>query len=206
MRLSRVSTHKSKKKPATLFPIIKNDAHHLYKKIIITSIITGTALFSTSYAFADGGLTEYLKRWYSERVSEVEVHLTTSIEAEATNQKALLLKEVREQTELSIQEIQDYAASKQTTIMSNIVNKANETKEAIASDIQADIDLTKKLIDEQATVIPPTGEASNTTEKTPIQQELETPAQPNDEKDRNNVEKDKQKSNPIVIEPVENSK
>jgi ribosomal protein L7/L12 len=206
MRLSRVNAHRNKKKQTSMFSFIINDSHHVLKKLIFTSAITGTALFSTTMAFADGGISEYLKRWYSDRVTEVEEHLTSSLEAEATNQKAVLLKSVREQTELSIKEIQEYAASKQTTIKSNIVNKANETIDAIESDLHADIEKTKKLIDEQATVGTPTTEIQDNDEKTETPPTEENNQPTNDPADGidDSIPIEKPKPDESIIGPIEN--
>jgi ribosomal protein L7/L12 len=204
MRLSRVN--KYKKKDNSLYSISKWEFGIVVKRVIFTSAITGTALFSTTMAFADGGISEYLKRWYSERVTEVEEHLTSSVEAEATNQKALLLKSVREQTELSIKEIQEYAASKQNTIKSNIEDKANETIDVIKFNLQADVEKTKKLIDEQATVgYPTTGFLENDEKtETPPTEEKNPPTNDPTNGIDDSIPIEKPKSDESIIGPIEN--
>jgi ribosomal protein L7/L12 len=204
MRLSRVN--KYKKRDKSFYSISKWEFGIVLKRVIFTSTITGTALFSTTIAFADGGISEYLKRWYSERITEVEEHLTSSVEAEATNQKALLLKSVREQTELSIKEIQEYAASKQDTIKSNIEEKANETMDVIKFDLQADVEKTKKLIDEQATVgYPTTGFLENDEEReTPPTEENNPPTNDPAVGIDDSIPIEKQKPDESIIGPIEN--
>ncbi|CAG9607799.1 hypothetical protein [Pseudoneobacillus rhizosphaerae] len=150
MRLSRVTKHKIKKKQIIVFSSIKSTSNNVLKRVLITTAITGSIFLTSNIAFADVGLSDYLKKWYLDRVTEVEETLTSSIETEATNQKAILLKQVREETEKSIAVIQQYAADTQSSIQANIEKKANETMEAIKSGIDADVEQTKQLIDEQA--------------------------------------------------------
>ncbi|MHC0037577.1 hypothetical protein [Pseudoneobacillus sp. C159] len=193
MRLSRVKKYKTNKRRKNLLLAIQQDPQKVLTKVIIASTITGTALFSTTIAFADSGFTGYLKRWYSERLAEVEEHLTTSIEVETTNQKAILLKKARVQTEQSIAEIQDYAASIQTSVKKNIETRAEETIEAIQSNLQSDMESTKKLIDES---IPSATEDQNG---------------PDDEKDqeireKSDTVKPEDQSKPIEVRPVEDKK
>jgi ribosomal protein L7/L12 len=205
MRLSRVTKHKYKKRQIKVFPSIKSTSNNALKKVLITSAITSSFFLTSNIAFADVGLSDYLKKWYLDRLTEVEETLTFSVQTEATNQKALLLKSVREQTELSIKEIQEYAASKQHTIKSNIVDKANETIDAIELDLQADVEKTKKLIDEQATVgTPTTGFLDNgeKTETPPTEENDESTNEPGDI--INDSIQEKQKPDESIIGPIEN--
>jgi hypothetical protein len=208
MRLSRVTKHKPKKRQIKVFPSINSISTNALKKVLITYAITGAFLLTSNIAFADVGLTDYLKKWYLDRVSEVEETLTSSIQSEATNQKAILLKQVREETEKSIAVIQQYATDTQNSIKNNIETKANETLEAIKSGIDADVEQTKQLIDEQAKIdfekinSQDNGEETKTTlkeENDPSSDELE------DSSDTN-VENEQVKQNPdeSIIGPIEN--
>jgi hypothetical protein len=120
------------------------------KKAILTSTMVFTALFSTSVVYADMDITDSLTEWYSDRLSEVEAYLVSSVETEANNQKAELLKRVREQTEQSVIELKEYADQKENEINSRIEEKANETADMIDSKLKEDVEKTKELIDEAA--------------------------------------------------------
>jgi hypothetical protein len=208
MRLSRVTKHKIKKKQIIVFSSINSTSNNVLKRVLITTAITGSIFLTTNIAFADVGLSDYLKKWYLDRVTEVEETLTSSIQTEATNQKAILLKQVREETEKSIAVIQQYATDTQNSIKNNIETKANETLEAIKSGIDADVEQTKQLIDEQAKIdfekinSQDNGEETKTTlkeENDPSSDELE------DSSDTN-VENEQVKQNPdeSIIGPIEN--
>lgn len=135
MMLSRVEKYKKKKK-------------NPMKKAIVTSTIACTALFSTTVVHADMGITESLKKWYMERVSEVENFLVSSAETEANQQKANLLKQVREQTEQSVKELQEYADQRRSEINANISEKSTDTSEILNAHIKEDVIETKESIDE----------------------------------------------------------
>jgi hypothetical protein len=209
MRLSRATKHKFKKKQLIVFSSIKSPSNNVLKKVLITTAITGSTFFTSNIAFADVGLSDYLKNWYLDRVTEVEETLTSSIETEATNQKANLLKQVREETEKSIAVIQRYAADTQSSIQANIEKKANETMEAIKSGIDADVEQTKQLIDEQAKIDSATNNSQDNAEETkttskeendPFTDELE------DSNDNTKVENKSEEQNPdeSIIGPIEN--
>ncbi|MDZ5473331.1 hypothetical protein SM124_16555 [Bacillus sp. 31A1R] len=151
MRLSRVNKYRKKrrKKNYSIISKIKRQSKNPMKKLIISSTLIGTALCSTSVAYAQIGISDHIRNWYIERLSEVEEFLTTSIKTDATNQKANLLRQVREQTELSVKELQEYAADKRASISTNIERKAQETATIIDSQNQEDMQKAKENIDEQ---------------------------------------------------------
>jgi hypothetical protein len=150
MRLSRVRKHKNKKMEFSFYINEGLGNQSSIKKLILSSALVGTALFSSSVAYADMGLSDYLKNWYLERLYDSETFLTSSIETETANQKASLLRQVREQTEQSVRELQEYAASKKSIIKQNIQDKAKETLEEIQTQNQLDVENVKNQIDEQA--------------------------------------------------------
>jgi hypothetical protein len=208
MRLSRVTKHKFKKRQIIVFSSIKGTSNNVLKRVLITTAITGSIFLTSNIAFADVGLSDYLKKWYLNRVTEVEETLTSSIEMEATNQKAILLKQVREETEKSIAVIQQYAAETQSSIQANIEKKATETMEAIKSGIDADVEQTKLLIEEQAKIdseATQSQEDNEETETNPIEENEpstdEVVEETNDEK-----EKELETENPkeIIIGPIVN--
>jgi hypothetical protein len=211
MRLSRITKHKNKKRQTNPLYSIKCNSNNTLKTVLIISAITGSVLLSSNIAFADVGLSEYLKKWYLDRVTEVEETLTSSIKTEATNQKAILLKQVREETEKSIAVIQQYAIETQSSIKSNIETKANETLEAIQSGIDADVEQTKLLIEEQAKI---DSEATNPpeddeeTETTPIEEigpsTDEVVEDTNDTNDEKEKELEMENPNESIIGPIEN--
>jgi hypothetical protein len=208
MRLSRVTKHKFKKKQIKGFSSIKSTSNNVLKRVLITSAITGSVFFTSNIAFADVGLSDYLKKWYLDRVTEVEETLTSSIETEATNQKAILLKQVREETEKSIAVIQQYAAETQSSIENNIKTTANETMEAIKSGIDADVEQTKQLIDEQAKIDSATNNSQDNgeeTETTPKENDSSTDELLNSN-GNTKVENKSEKQNPdeSIIGPIEN--
>jgi hypothetical protein len=209
MRLSRVTKHKFKKKQIIVFSSIKSTSNNVLKRVLITTAITGSIFLSSNIAFADVGLSDYLKKWYLDRVTEVEETLTFSIETEATNQKAILLKQVREETEKSIAVIQQYAADTQNSIKNNIKTKANETMEAIKSGIDADVEQTKQLIDEQAKIDSVTNNSQDNgeeTETTPKEENDPSTDELEDSNDDTKVENEQVKQNPeeSIIGPIEN--
>jgi hypothetical protein len=209
MRLSRVTKHKFKKKQIIVFSSIKSTSNNVLKRVLITTAITGSIFLSSNIAFADVGLSDYLKKWYLDRVTEVEETLTFSIETEATNQKAILLKQVREETEKSIAVIQQYAAETQNSIKNNIKTKANETMEAIKSGIDADVEQTKQLIDEQAKIDSATNNSQDNgeeTETTPKEENDPSTDELEDSNDDTKVENEQVKQNPeeSIIGPIEN--
>jgi hypothetical protein len=208
MRLSRVNKHKFKK-TIKVFSSIKSNSNDVLKRILITSAITGSVFFTSNIAFADVGLSDYLKKWYLDRVTEVEETLTSSIETEATNQKAILLKQVREETEKSIAVIQQYAAETQSSIKNNLETKANETMEAIKSGIDADVEQTKQLIDEQAKIDSETNnsqENGEEIESTPKEENDPSMDELEDSTDDTKAENAQEKQNPeeSIIGPIEN--
>jgi hypothetical protein len=209
MRLSRVTKHKFKKKQIIVFSSIKSTSNNVLKRVLITSAITGSIFLTSNIAFADVGLSDYLKKWYLDRVTEVEETLTSSIETEATNQKAFLLKQVREETEKSIAVIQQYAAETQSSIKNNIETKANETMEVIKSGIDADVEQTKQLIDEQAKVDSATNNSQDNGEKaktTPNEENDSSRDEIQDSTENTKVEIEQHKQNPdeSIIGPIEN--
>jgi hypothetical protein len=209
MRLSRVTKHKIKKKQIIIFSSIKSTSNNVLKRVLITSAITGSIFLTSNIAFADVGLSNYLKKWYLDRVTEVEETLTSSIVTEATNQKAFLLKQVREETEKSIAVIQQYAAETQSSIKNNIETKANETMEVIKSGIDADVEQTKQLIDEQAKVDSATNNSQDNGEKaktTPNEENDSSRDEIQDSTENTKVEIEQHKQNPdeSIIGPIEN--
>jgi hypothetical protein len=199
MRLSRITKHKLRKRQKRVFPFINSNSNIDLKKVLITSAITSAFFLTSNIAFADVGFSDYLKKWYLDRVTEVEVTLTSSIETEATNQKAILLKQVREETEKSIVAIQQYAAEAQSSIKNNIETKATETMEAIKSGIDDDLEQTKKLIAEQAKIDSVTINSQEDNEEPETNPKEEINQSTNDlEKgtDETEVENEQEKQNP----------
>jgi hypothetical protein len=209
MRLSRVTKHKQKKREIKVFPSINSISTNALKKVLITSAITSAFFLTSNIAFADVGLSDYLKKWYLDRVSEVEETLTSTIQLEATNQKAILLKQVREETERSIAVIQQYAVETQNSIKSNIETKANETMEAIQSGIDADVEQTKLLIEEQAKIDSGTNHLQENGEKTESTLKEENDPSTDELADTSDdtkveIEQDTQNQAERIIGPIEN--
>jgi hypothetical protein len=151
MSLSRVKKYKKiKRKMAIPQFFSEYISKNMLKKFILSSTLVGTLSFISTVAYANMGISDYFKNWYLERLNDAENFLTSSIDTETTNQKANLLKQVREQTEKSVQELQEYAASKNSSINQNISKKAKETLDTIQAQNQSDVEIIKKQIDDQA--------------------------------------------------------
>ena len=153
MRFLRINTYKNYRKALLKkFLSIKKErlsSKSKIKNILLALTIAGTALFSTSIAFADIKISDYLEKWYEDRLKETEEFLTATVEKNANQQKAALLKQVREQAEQSVKELQEYAVNQQQIYNENIKKKANETVNIIEEQNQNDVEKTKKRIEEQ---------------------------------------------------------
>ncbi|MFP7297959.1 hypothetical protein [Neobacillus niacini] len=152
MPLSRVEKYKKRKKERYFFYFQKGQIVPTYilKRTLIVSGLTVAVFTSSTIAFADTGLSQYLQKWYLEKLVSVEENLTNSVLTETENQKAQLLKNVREQTENSIKELQEYATKQEMEINKKVKEKMGEASKVIEDENQVDLNQSKKLLDQQA--------------------------------------------------------
>lgn len=145
MRLSRVKKYKKRKQQMATF--FKDKAK--MKNVLVSYTIASSVLYSSSVVYAELGLSDHLRNWYQDRVNEVQEYLTSEVEAETNVQKAQLLRQVREQTEQSIVELQQYAAERKEALNNNIRERAKETGNVIGSVNQQDVEEVKQRLDEE---------------------------------------------------------
>jgi hypothetical protein len=187
MRLSRVEKYKKRKQQRATF--FKDKA--AMKKVLVSYTIASAVLYSSSVVYAELGLSDHLRSWYQDRVSEVQGYLTSEVEAETNVQKAQLLRQVREQTEQSIAELQQYAVERKEALNNSIREKAKKTGDVIDSDNQQDVEDAKQRLDEEIQPDPidevtkpkkgekpAVSEKAQTTEETPAEGEPAKPAEP----------------------------
>ena len=105
------------------------------------------SLGTSTIAIAEVNIEEKLKLWYLERLKTVESYLTESTSSEADLQKAELLRLIRKDTEDSVNEIKDYALSKEHEINNKIEAKMKETANKLNSDSEAELKKAKQEID-----------------------------------------------------------
>ncbi|WP_059170865.1 hypothetical protein [Bacillus sp. FJAT-27445] len=147
MQLSRMELYKNKN--STVYKNRKAFKTNTLKIALLIPCLGITIVTSTSIAFADSGLKEYLTSWYLNKLVNIEESLTNSVITEANNQKAILLQKVREQTLSSIEDLQTYAKEKETLINDNIKKKADEVTKALENQNNIDLELRKNQIDKQ---------------------------------------------------------
>ncbi|MGD6875724.1 hypothetical protein [Bacillus infantis] len=187
MRLSRVEKYKKRKQQRVTF--FKDKA--AMKKVLVSYTVASAVLYSSSIVYAELGLSDHLRNWYQDRVSEVQGYLASEVVAETNVQKAQLLRQVREQTEHSIVELQQYAVERKEALNNSIREKAKKTGDVIDSDNQQDVEDAKQRLDEEIQpdpleeVIEPkkgekpaVSEETQTTEETPAEGEPVKPAEP----------------------------
>ncbi|MEH7251217.1 hypothetical protein V7111_03740 [Neobacillus niacini] len=150
MPLSRKDKYKTRKNQKRVFNPRLNATNITIKRILLFVGLSIALFASTSIAFADTGLNQYLQKWYFEKLKSVEENLTNSVMTETENQKAQLLRQVREQTENSIKELHEYALKQEMEINQKVVEKMEEASKVIEEENQVDLQLSKDLINQQA--------------------------------------------------------
>ncbi|WP_286228929.1 hypothetical protein [Neobacillus mesonae] len=147
MHLSRVEKYKKKRK--TFFRNQDTDKKTPLKTYLLTGVLGTAIITSNSIAFANTDISQILQKWYFDKLTSVEESLSISVMAETNKQKAILLKRIREQTEKSIKEIQDYADKQEKKINKNVQEKMEEASKVIQDKNKTEVNTQKQLIDKK---------------------------------------------------------
>src|SRR5690349_8496942 len=119
------------------------------KGFMLTAGISAALITTNTIAFADTDVSQVLKRWYLEKLEIIEQKLQLSDQSKTTNQKAKLLKRIREQTQKTIIELQEYASKQEELMNQEVEGKMEEASKKFEEKNQVELEEQKKLIDQQ---------------------------------------------------------